>query len=65
MLTNMTDDQLKPSLASICQHVKFPISSHVVDLRSYRRGDRPESKEQEWKNEAYRDDVDGEAVTSE
>lgn len=43
----------------------FPISSHVVDLRSDWRGDRPKSKEQEGKNEADRDDVDGEAITTE
>ena len=60
----MTEDQLKPSLSSRCQHVVFPISSHMADLRSDWRGDRPESKEQEGKNEADRDDVDGEAITT-
>ena len=37
----------------------------AIDVRSDRRGDRPESKEQEWENEANGDDVDGETVTTE
>ena len=66
MLTNMTDDQLKPSLLSTCQHFKSPASDDAIvnDLRSDGGGDWPESKEQEWEDEAERDDVDGEAVTT-
>lgn len=65
MLTNITDDQLKPSLLFMCQYVMFRVGSHVADLRSDWRGNRPESKEQERKNKADRDDVDGEAVATE
>ena len=49
----------------MCQHVMFSVGSHVADLRSDGRGDRPESKEQERKNKADRDDVDGETIPAE
>jgi len=43
----------------------IPVSSYVVGLRSYRRRNRPKRKEEEWKNEADRNDVDSKAVTTE
>jgi hypothetical protein len=42
-----------------------PVCNYVVGLRSNRRRNRPKGKEEEWKNEADRDDVDSKAVTTE